>query len=84
MRRLAWLCLPLLLAGCGGKKSAPPVSVTCSNGVSVYGVEAVHLSGDLVNGRPVLTFADPVNPGHTGTVTVPPREHCDITSGSGS
>lgn len=79
MRRLAWLLIPLLLAACGGKKAAPALSVTCDGGAQLYGAASVDVLGDLVNGRPVMTYPDPVNPGKTGAIAVPPGGDCKIT-----
>ena len=79
MRRLAWLVIPLWLAACGGGKSAASISVTCSGGTELYGAASVDVSGDLVDGRPTLTFPDPTNPGKTGTILVQPHGHCKIT-----
>jgi hypothetical protein len=79
MRRLAWLLIPLLLAGCGGAKSAGTLSVTCDGGTQLFGASSVDVQGDLVNGRPTMTFPDPANSGHTGSISVPARGNCKIT-----
>jgi len=84
MRRAAWTTLALLLAGCGG--SAPPatLSVACSGGTKLVGAVSIEVPGDLANGRPVMEFPDPANPGRTGAIAVPPNDHCRITAGSPS
>ena len=84
MRRLAWLVIPLSLAACGGGKSATPLSVTCSGGTELYGAASIDVSGDLVDGRPTITYPDPTNPGKTGTLSVQPHGHCKITAQASS
>jgi hypothetical protein len=79
MRRLAWLALPLLLAGCGGSKSVPTLSVVCSGGVSLVGATRIDVLGDVVNGRPTMNFPSPSSPGRTDTISVDPRGNCRIT-----
>lgn len=63
MHRLVWLVMLLALAVCGGGKSAAPLSVTCSWGTELYGAASIDVSGDLVDGRPTMTFPDPANSG---------------------
>ena len=86
MRRLAWLVIPLLLAGCGGSKTGPTLTVTCSGpgGVQLLGAASVDVQGDLANGRPTMTYPDPANPGKTGTISVEPHNNCRITSPASS
>jgi hypothetical protein len=83
---LIWLCLPVLLAGCGGDKPAATVSVSCGGTVALAGARSVDVLGDAVNGKTTLSFPDPANPGQTGTLVVPPHDRCSIspTTGSGS
>ena len=81
MRLLAWLVLSLSLAGCGGGKSSTTLSVTCDGGTGLIGAESIDVSGELVNGRPMLSFPDPANPGRTGTISVQAHDHCKITPG---
>jgi hypothetical protein len=78
MHRLAWLVIPLWLAACGGGKSAASISVTCSGGTELYGATSIDVSGDLVDGRPTMTFPDPTNPCKTGSISVQPHGHCKI------
>jgi hypothetical protein len=79
MLRLAWLLIPLSLAACGGKAPEPALSVSCDGGTQLFGALSIDVPGDVVNGRPVLTFPDPANPGKTGQIAVPPAGHCKIT-----
>jgi len=83
MRRLAWLLVPLSLTACGGQSSAPKLSVTCPGGSQLYGVTSIEVLGDLVNGRPTMTFADPVNRGKTGAISVQPGGECRIAPETG-
>jgi hypothetical protein len=78
--RLGWLFLPIVLAACGGgDKPAATLSVSCSGNESLVGARSIDVPGDQVNGRTTLSFPDPVNPGKTGTLPVPPRDRCTIT-----
>ncbi len=79
MRLVAFIPVALALAGCGGSKSSPTLTVTCSDGTEVIGTASVDVSGDLTNGRPTMSFPDPANAGKTGTISVPPSGHCKIT-----
>jgi hypothetical protein len=80
MHRLAWLLIALSLAACGGSKSGPTLSVSCDGGTELFGATSIDVAGDTVDGRPTMTFPDPVNAGKTGTISVPPHGHCKITS----
>jgi hypothetical protein len=84
MHRLAWFLIPLSLAGCGGKSSAPTLSVTCSGGAQLFGAASIEVLGDVVNGRPTMSFPDPVNPGKTGAISVQPGGDCKITPQAGT
>jgi hypothetical protein len=78
MHRLAWLAI-LLLAGCGGGKSGPTLSVSCTGGVQLVGATSIDVLGDVVNGRPTMNFPDPLNPEKTQSIAVQPRGTCRIT-----
>jgi len=81
MHRAIWIVVALSLAGCGGgSKSSATISVTCAGGVQLRGADSVDVMGDLANGRPVMEFADPVNPGKTGAIAIPPHDHCKVTA----
>ena len=79
MRHVAWLLLPTLLAGCGGGSAPTTLSVVCGGGTKLIGASAVEVLGDLDNGRPMMEFPDPANPGKDGTISVQPHERCKIT-----
>ena len=81
---LAWLCLPVVLTGCGGDKPAATISVTCGRGTALVGASSIDVLGDQVNGRTVLSFPDPANRGQTGTLVVPPHDTCKINPIVGS
>ena len=84
MRRFAWPVILLSLAGCGGDKPVTTLTVACGSATQLYGAASVAVLGDLQNGRPQLVFPDPVNPGKTGTIVVPPGDHCTITPATAS
>jgi hypothetical protein len=84
LRWLGCLCLPLVLAGCGGDKPAATLSVTCGGSLALAGARSIDVLGDPVNGRPTLSFPDPVNRGQTGTLSVPARDRCSIKPVVGS
>jgi hypothetical protein len=77
--RLAWLVLPIALVGCGGDKPKATLAVTCHGSVTLAGARSIDLLGDLVNGRPTISFPDPANSGKTGTLSVAPASRCTIT-----
>ncbi len=85
LRHLGWLCLPVVLAGCGGDRPSTTLTVTCGGSVALAGARSVDVLGDQVNGQTVLSFPDPANRGTTGTLAVPPHDRCSIapTAGSG-
>ena len=79
MRRTAWIILALSLAGCGGGKSSTSLTVVCGGGTKLVGAASVDVMGELANGRPVMEFPDPANPGKNGAIAVPPHDRCKIT-----
>ena len=82
---LGWLCLPIVLSGCGSSdKPAATLSVSCGGSEALVGARSVDVLGDPVNGRPTLSFPDPVNAGSTGTLSVRAQDRCTITPVSGS
>jgi hypothetical protein len=82
MRRLVSVSFLLILAACGGGKSANTLSVTCSTGTQLVGAESIDVLGDLANGQPKMEFPDPANAGQTGSILVQPHNHCKITPGA--
>jgi hypothetical protein len=83
MYRLPWLLIALSFTACGGQSSVPKLSVTCPGGSQLYGATSIDVLGDLVNGRPTMTFPDPVNRGKTGAISVEPGGNCRITPETG-
>ena len=81
---LGLLCVPVGLAGCGGDKPAATISVTCSGNVALVGARSIDVLGDHMNGQTVLSFPDPANRGHTGTLVVPAHDRCTINPTVGS
>ncbi len=79
LRWLAVLALPLALTACGGSVASTTVSVSCGNGTSLNGATSVDVT-PAANGSAVLTYPDPANPGHTGTIGVAPGAKCTIRS----
>ena len=84
MRRLVWLILVVPLAACGGSKPSMTLSVTCAGGPQLFGATSIDVQGDLVDGRPTMTYPDPVSAGKTGSISVQPRTHCNIVPAGGS
>ena len=74
-----WLAIALSLTGCGGSKSAPTLTVTCTGGVQLVGATSLDVLGDVVNGRPTINYPDPINPAKTGSIAVEPRGQCRVT-----
>jgi hypothetical protein len=73
------------LAGCGGSdKPAVTLSVTCGGSLALAGATSVDVLGDLVNGRPTISFPDPVNRGKTNSISIPAATRCTITPVTGS
>jgi hypothetical protein len=77
MRRLIWIIPVLSLAACGGDKPLT-MSVTCAGGTQLIGATSIDVMGDVTDGRPTMSYPDPVNPGKTGTIAVPARGSCRI------
>jgi hypothetical protein len=78
MRRLSWLVLLSLIAGCGGGKSPATLSISCAGGIKLVGAASIDVSGDVANGVPTMSFPDPANPGKTGTISVQRHDHCKV------
>ena len=83
MRRVVGIALSLLVAGCGGSKTSATLSVVCGSGTQLVGATSIDVMGDLVNGRPVMEFPDPANPGKTGSIAVQPHDNCKVTPSGG-
>ena len=83
--RLGWLLVALGLAGCGGgDKPTVKLSVTCGGSLALAGARSIDVLGDPVNGRPTISFPDPVNQGQTSALSVPAATRCTITPATAS
>ncbi len=83
MRRLAWLLIPMSLAACGSSKIVGTISVKCDGGTELCTVRRRSTClATTVDGRPTISFADPANPGKTGTISVPPHGRCKVSTES--
>jgi hypothetical protein len=78
MARLIWILPVLLLAACGHGKPSTTLTVTCTKGTELVGATSIDVLGDVTDGRPTMTYPDPVHSGQTGTISVRPRGHCTI------
>ncbi|MBE7211068.1 MAG: hypothetical protein INR65_08610 [Gluconacetobacter diazotrophicus] len=73
------LALPLLLAACGHSDPAPStLSVSCDNSLLLAG--ATSLQAIATEHGASLSYPDPVNPGHTGSLPLQPGHPCTITT----
>jgi len=70
------LALPLALAACGGDAPKETLSVTCNGSLMLAGTST--LTVDSKDGGAVLSFPDPANPDHTGSLTVAAGQPCTI------
>jgi hypothetical protein len=79
--KLIWACLlPLtgLLVGCGSSPSSNTLSITCGGSLSMAGAKSIEIGSDSPNTGLTLSYPDPANPGHTGSVAVKPGMHCTV------
>ena len=74
----AILVLSLAAAACGhsDNKSTPTLSVTCEGNLRLAGAASIDVA--QTNGGTMLSFPDPANPGHTGTLPVAGGVPCTI------
>ena len=75
--RLAQLSVLLALSACGVTPSKPTLLVSCGGSIALAGAASIDVGADPASHTTVLSFPDPVNEGHTGTITV--RNRCTIT-----
>ncbi len=78
--RWMWL-LPILagvLSACGGKDQAMTLTVRCGGSIALVGAKSVDVTTDSVTGNTTLSFPDPVNPDHTGTIPVARGTRCSV------
>jgi hypothetical protein len=75
MRRalFAVLAVPAVVAGCGHSSGPSGLTVTCNGQTALVGASQVTVQLDPASKTTLLTFPDPVNEGHTGTIPVDRR-----------
>ena len=76
--RLVLLGLPLLVSACGSSAAPPALSVTCNGSLALTGATSIDVSSNSGGSGAVLTFPDPANAGHTGTIPITAGERCSI------
>lgn len=81
--KLVGLGLLAGLSGCGDGSSGPgTLTISCGDGVSVVGVERANIAapepGNPAAPATTVTYPDPVNTGHTGSLTLGPGQKCTI------
>jgi hypothetical protein len=75
---LALLILCGWLVGCGGGSStATTLQVTCGGSLSLAGAKSIDVISAAGTGA-TLSYPDPANPGHTGTIAIKPGTQCTI------
>lgn len=78
--RLVLLGLPLALAACGhSAPSTPTLSVTCDGHLTLAGASSIDVTSGGAGKDTMLSFPDPANPGHTGTLPISDGQPCSIT-----
>lgn len=78
--RLALLGLPLAasVSACGhSAPTTPTLSVTCNGSLSLAGATSIDVAS-VPGGGTVMSFPDPANPDHTGTLPVTVGQPCTI------
>ncbi len=79
LARLAVLILPISLAACGGSAAPAGLSVSCGGSTSLNGAPSIDVApAAAANGGAVLSFPDPANKGHMGTIAIAPGSKCTI------
>jgi len=68
-----------MLSGCGSSSPTTTLSVACNGELNLAGAQSVEVTADPPTQSAIIHFPDPVNPGHTGTITVPFGKRCTVT-----
>jgi len=77
--RLVLLGLPVGLSACGhSSPSTATLSVTCDGTLTLAGAASIEVATAPGGTGTVLSFPDPVNPGHTGTLPISGGRACTI------
>lgn len=71
------LGMPLLLSACGHADSTPSLSVSCNGRLVLAGASSIDVTY-LAGKSTMLSFPDPANPGHVGTLPVSDGQPCTI------
>jgi hypothetical protein len=81
--RGAAVLLPVLaLAGCGHSDPDPiTLSVSCDSSLLLAGAKSLQLVASAQG--TTMSYPDPVNTGHTGTIALQPGHPCTVTPGNG-
>ncbi|MCQ8240707.1 hypothetical protein [Rhizosaccharibacter radicis] len=66
----------LLLSGCGHDDKVASLSVTCNGSLVLAGARSVEVNA--TSGTTSLSFPDPNNPDHTGSLQVEPGRPCTV------
>lgn len=77
---LPLLGLPLALSACGhSAPTTPTLSVTCNGSLMLAGAVSIDVATAPGGAGTVLSFPDPADPGHTGTLPIPPGQACSVS-----
>ena len=72
--------LPLALSACGHSASSiPTLSVNCGGSLMLAGASSIDIATAPGGAGTVLSFPDPADPGHTGTLPIPPGQACSVS-----
>ncbi len=77
--RLALVGLPVWLSACGHSDPTATLSVTCGGETTLAGAASIDVAPAPGGEAALLSFPDPANPGHTGTLSVTGGHPCTIT-----
>ena len=77
--RLVLLGLPVWLSACGHSESTASLSVACGGETVLTGAASIDVAPAPGGQETMLSFPDPANPGHVGTLPVTGGRPCTIT-----
>lgn len=70
--------VPALLSACGSADTTSSLSVACNGTLVLAGAKSIDVTY-LAGKSTMLSFPDPANPGHIGTLPVSDGQPCTIT-----